>query len=79
MVDAFSSEIRVGKVAGSFRKDNLLEESLLVVTLGAVGILESEPILSSSLSPEKDEDRASGEGFFEAEKAETLLEECFTM
>jgi len=51
-----------------------LEESLPVVTLGAVSVLGSEPTLSSSLSPEEDEDKASGEGFLEAEEAETLLE-----
>jgi len=75
MVDAFPSEIRVGKTAGSFREGNLLEESLPVVILGAVGILGLEPTLSSSLSPEEDENKASGEGFLEAEEAETLLEE----
>jgi len=52
-----------------------LEESLPVVILGAVGILESEPTLSSLLSPKEDEDKASGEGFLEAKEAETFLEE----
>ena len=75
MIDAFPSGIRVGKAAGSFREGNLLEKSLLVVTLGAVGVLGSEPTLSSSISPEEDEDKALGEGFLEAEEAETLLEE----
>jgi len=70
---------RVEKAAGSFREGSLLEESLPVVTLGAVGILGSEPTLSSSLSSEEDEDRASGEGFLEAEEAETLLEEHLAM
>jgi len=56
-----------------------LKESLPVVTLGAVDVLGSEPSLSSSLSPEEDEDRASGEGFLEAEEAETFLEERFAM
>jgi len=79
IVDAFPSGIRVGKAAGSFREGNLLEESLPVVTFGAVGILGSEPTLSSSLSPEEDEDRASGKGFLEVEEAETLLEECLAM
>ena len=74
MVDAFSLGLRAGKAAGSFREGNFLEESLLVITLGAVGVLGSEPTLSSSLSPKEDEDKASGERFFEAEKAETLLE-----
>ena len=75
IVDAFLSGIRAGKAAGSFREGNLLEESLSVVTFGAVGILGLEPTLSSLLSPEEDEDKASGEGFLEAEEAETLLEE----
>jgi len=57
------------------REGSLLEESLPVITLGAVSVLGSEPTLSSSLSPEEDEDKASGEGFLEAEEAETLLKE----
>ena len=75
IADTFSSE----KAAESLREGSLLEESLLVITLGAVGVLGSEPTLSSSLSPEKDEDKASGEGFLEAEEAETLLEEHLAM
>ena len=77
MVDAFPSG--VGKAVGSFRERNLLEESLSVVILGAVGILRLESMLSFSLSPEEDEDRASEEGFLEAEEAETLLKECLAM
>ena len=50
-----------------------------VITLGAVGVLGSEPTLSFSLSPEKDKDIASGEGFLEAEEAETLLKEHLAM
>ena len=79
IVDAFPSGIGAEKAAGSFREGSLLNESLPVVTLGAVGVLGSEPTLSSSLSPEEDEDRASGEGFLEAEEAETLLEERLAM
>ena len=45
-----------------------VKESLPVVTLGAVGVLGSEPTLSSSLSPEEDEDKASGEGFLRQKK-----------
>jgi len=56
-----------------------LEESLPIVTLRVVGVLGSELTLSSLLSPEKDEDNASEEEFFEAEEAETLLEECLAM
>jgi len=79
IVNAFPSGIGAGKAARSFREGSLLKESLLVVTLGAVGILGSEPTLSSSLSPEEDEDKASGEEFLEAEEAETLLEEHLAM
>jgi len=79
IVGAFPSGIRAGKAAGSFREGSLLEESLPVVTLGTVGVLGSESTLSFSLSPEEDEDKASGEGFLEAEEAETLLEEYLAM
>ena len=75
IVDAFTS----GKAAESFKEGSLLEVSLPVITLGAVGILGSEPTLSSLLSSEEDEDTASGEGFLEAEEAETLLEEHLAM
>ena len=75
IVNAFPS----GKAAGSLREDSFLKESLSIITLGAVGVLESEPTLSSSLSPKEDEDKALGEGFLEAEEAETLLEERFAM
>ena len=75
IVDAFP----LGKTAGSLRGGSFLKKSLPVVALGAVGVLGSEPTLSSSLSPEEDKDRASGEGFFEAEEAETLLEERLAM
>jgi len=56
-----------------------LEESLLIVTLGTVGILGSDLTLSSSLSPEENEDKASGEEFLKTEEAETLLEERLAM
>jgi len=56
-----------------------LEENLPIVILGAVGVLGSESTLSSSLSPEEDEDKASREGFLEVEEAETLLEECLAI
>jgi len=75
IVNAFPS----GKAAESLREGSFLKESLPVITLGTVGILESEHTLSSSLSPEEDEDKASGEGFLEAEEAETLLEECLAI
>jgi len=70
MVNVFLS----GKVIGSLRGGTLLE-SLPVTTLKTVGVLGLKLILSFSLSFEKEEDRTSGEGFLEAEKAETLLKE----
>ena len=75
IVDAFPS----GKAAESFKEGSLLEVSLPVITLEAVGVLESELILFSLLFPEEDENRASGEGFLEVEEAETLLEEHLVM
>jgi len=75
IVDAVLS----GKAAGSFKGGSLLEESLPIIILGTVGVLGSEPTLSSSLSPEEDEDKVLGEGFLEAEEAETLLEEHLAM
>jgi len=79
IIYAFSSDIRAGKVVKSFREGTLLEESLLVTTLRAVNVLKSELILFSSISPEKEENRTSGEGFLEAEEVKTLLEECLTI
>ena len=75
IVNAFPS----GKAAESLRGGSFLKKSLPVITFGAVSVLESEPTLSSSLSPEEDEDKTSGEGFLEPEEAETLLEECLAM
>jgi len=69
MVNVFPS----GKAVGSLRGGTLLK-SLPVITLGVVGVLESEPMLSSSLSSEEEKDRTSEEGFLEAEEAKTLLE-----
>jgi len=56
-----------------------LLKSLLVTTLGTVGVLELEPKLSSSLSSEKEKDRILGEGFLETQEVETLLEEHLTI
>jgi len=75
IVDAFPE----GKAVGSVKEGSLLKESLPVITLRAVGILGSEPTLFFLLSPEEDDNKASGEGFLEAEEAETLLEECLAM
>jgi len=74
-VDIFPSR----KAAKSLRGGSLLEESLPIITPRAVGVLESEPTLSSSLSPEEDKDKASGGGFLETKEAETLLEEHLAM
>ena len=79
IVDAVFSRTEVGKAARSLRKDTFLEKSLPVVTLGVVGVLESEPMFSFSLSLEEDTAIALGEIFLEAEKTETLLEEYLTI
>ena len=70
---------RKKKAARSFREDIFLEESLPIVIFKVVCILGSKPTLSSSLSPEEEEDKALGKGFLEADEAETLLEERFAM
>jgi len=56
-----------------------LKESLSIITLGTVSILELEPTLSFLLLFEKEKDRTSGEGFLETEEIKTLLEEYLTM
>ena len=61
------------------RKLNFLEESLSMITLRAVDILESEPISSFLLSSKEDKAKASGEVFLEVEEVEMLLEEYFAM
>jgi len=66
-VDAVSSRTEAGKVTGSLRKNTFLEKSLSVVTLVIVGILDSKPMPSSSLSLEEDKATASGKTFLEAE------------
>ena len=55
IVNAFSLEIEIGKVAKSLREGTFLEESLPVVTFEVVDllVLESEPMFSSLLSPEE--------------------------
>jgi len=50
-------------VVESLKECTFLEESLLVVTSRAVGVLGSELMSSSSLSPEKYKAKASGEIF----------------
>ena len=57
----------------NLREGNILEEYLLVIIFGAVGVLESEPMLFFSLSSEDKEDRTLGEGFLKAEEGEILL------
>jgi len=71
--------MKVKKAAENFTKYNLLEESLSIVILGTVGVLESEQTLSSSLSPKEDKDKVSVEGFLKVEEAEILLEECLAI
>jgi len=69
IVDTFPLEIKVEKLAESLRKDTFLEKSLPVVTFEAVDllVLESEPMFSSSLSPEENKAKV--------EEAEILFEE----
>jgi len=79
IVDAVTSRIEAGKAAGSLREGTFMQESLPVVTLGAVGILGSKLMSFSSLSSEEDKYTASGETFLKAEEAETLIEERLAM
>jgi len=69
----------LGKVAKSFREYNLLKESLPVIIFGAVGILESEPILSFSLYLNKDEDKDLVEWFLETKETKILLKKCLAI
>jgi len=73
IVDVFSLRIEVKRAVESLKEDSTLEKSLLVVTLGAVDILESEPILFSSLSS-KDKAKTSEEAFLEIEEVGMLFE-----
>ena len=75
IINTFSSGISAVKAARSFKEGTLLE-SLPVTTLGAVGVLGSDPMLSSS---EEEEDRTSKKRFLEEEEAETLLKECLVI
>ena len=79
MIDTFSLEIEIVKVAGSLRKGTFLEKSLSIVTLGAVDILGLEFIFFFLLSPEEDKAKTLGEAFLEIEEAETLLKECLVI
>jgi len=78
IMNTFSSGISAVKAARSFKEGTLLE-SLPVTTLGAVGVLGSDPMLSSLLSSEEEEDRTSEKRFLEEEEAETLLKECLVI
>ena len=60
-------------MAESLREDTFLKESLPIVILRIVGILESEPILSFSLSSKEDKAIASEVIFLDAEEAEILF------
>jgi len=50
---------------------------LSTIIFGVVGILGSEPMFFSSLSPEENEDKASKKEFLKAKEAKTLLKEYF--
>ena len=69
------SRIDIEKAAESLRESTFLEESLLIVTLGVVDVLESKLMFSSSISPGKEKSTASGETFLYIKKVETLFEE----
>ena len=66
-------------MAESLREDTFLKESLPIVILRIVGILEFEPILSFSLSSKEDKAIALEETFLDAKETETLLEEHFAI
>jgi len=51
-----------------------LEESLSVITLEAIDVLESEPISSFLLFFQEDKPKTLEEIFLKAEEVETLLE-----
>jgi len=51
-----------------------LEESLSVITLEAIGVLESEPISFFLLFFQEDKSKTLGETFLKAEEVEILLE-----
>ena len=56
-----------------------MKESLSIVILGVVGVLGSQLIFFSLLSPKMNKANALEEGFLKIEKAEMLLEKCFTI
>jgi len=73
ILDTVTSRIEAEKAVGSLREGTFLKNSLSVAIFGTVGILESE----SCPPPHfilKQKATASGETFFEIEKAETFLE-----
>ena len=51
-----------------------MEESLFVITLEAIGNLESEPISSFLLFFQENKPKTLGETFLKAEEVEKLLE-----
>ena len=75
----FSLEIKIEKATKSLREDTFLEESLSIIILKAIGILESEPIFFSLLFPKENKSKALKEIFLKAEEAETLFERCFAI
>jgi len=73
ILDTVTSRIEAEKAVESLREGTFLKNSLSVAIFGTVGILESE----SCPPPHfilKQKATASGETFFEIEKAETFLE-----
>ena len=56
-----------------------MEESLSVITLEAIGVLESEPISSFLLFFQEDKPKTLGETFLKAEEVKTLLERWFAI
>ena len=69
---AFSSGIEAEKAIRSLIKDIFFKESLFIVTLEVVDILEFEPISSSSFSEEKDKSKALEETFMGVEEVKIL-------
>jgi len=50
---------------------------LSTIIFGVVGILGSEPMFFSSLSPKENKDKTSKKEFLKAKEAKTLLKEYF--
>ena len=68
IVDAVSPRIEIGKAVEGLRKGTFLKESLSVVILRILDILEFMFMFFSSLSSSEDKTTVSGETFLEAEE-----------